>query len=252
VDVSQSLGDRGWSEVSFDEALIVPNASIEHVSPTAFNAVFRSSPDIVNLAFTITSSAATLFTNFHDPLTIANSAFTLEEERKCARPAFLSYASDEEMFAGALSRAESMCEEMHCTRAEVAIVVFGTNLFADLLKHCRNGNKAIEEIKERGDHEAVKRARQSGRFVVSTPDYIGGLEFSGVILVGVDKGRVPPRTAIDTPDSENFASYASHQRLYVAITRAKYRVEILGLAARGPSQMLQPSIDKDLLLVERQ
>ena len=84
----------------------------------------------------------------------------------------------------------------------------------------------------------VRRARASGRFVVSTPDFVGGLEFDAVVLVGVDKGRVPPKISSDSTDSENFVSYATHQRLYVAITRARYRVALLGVKARGVSDLL--------------
>jgi superfamily I DNA/RNA helicase len=78
---------------------------------------------------------------------------------------------------------------------------------------------------------------------LSTPDYVGGLEFSAVILVGVDKGRVPPREFMASPGSGAFLSYQAHSRLYVAITRARYRVEILGSAERGPSDLLKTALE---------
>ena len=73
-------------------------------------------------------------------------------------------------------------------------------------------------------------------------DYVGGLEFTGAILIGVDKGRVPPARGGGHNESQNYLSYASHNRLYVAITRAKYRVEILGVEVRGPSTLLQSAL----------
>jgi superfamily I DNA/RNA helicase len=98
--------------------------------------------------------------------------------------------------------------------------------------------------------EVVRRARSSGRFVLTTPDYVGGLEFDGVVLAGVDKGRVPPRLSHDSFDIENFVCYASHQRLYVAITRARFRLAILGVKARGPSDIFANAISHGLLSVK--
>jgi superfamily I DNA/RNA helicase len=209
---------------------------------TKLKAIFRCSPDIVNLAFSVTSAGATLFTNFHDPISSASSAFTQEEEAKCAQPVYRFLRSDEDMFRASLQRADELSREMKCAKSEIALVVFGDELFADFERFCRNGNKPVEYVKQRGDTELVQRARADGKFVASTPDYVGGLEFAAVILLGVDKDRMPPRVPSDFADSQNFVSYASHQRLYVAITRAKYRVEIFGLKTRGPSTLLQSAV----------
>lgn len=245
ADVSQSLGDRGWSEQDFSSALVGDNKTEE--SQTVFTSIFRCSPDIVNLAFSITSSGATLFTNFDDPLAAAASAFTDEEERKCAPPEFLSYLTDVQMIQGAFHQADVFAAEMKVNRSDIAIIVFGNELFSEVEKAARVANKPVEIVKHRGDVEVVKRAHQASRFILSTPDYVGGLEFAGVILVGIDKGRVPPKLTATSFDSDNFVSYATHQRLYVAITRAKYRVAILGLKPRGPSDILSSAIAQGIL-----
>lgn len=86
--------------------------------------------------------------------------------------------------------------------------------------------------------------------MLSTPEYIGGLEFEGVVLIGVDEGRVPPSRTLDSPDSANFLNYAAHNRLYVAITRARYRVVILTVRERGPSPLLRGALDSGVLLSE--
>ena len=78
-------------------------------------------------------------------------------------------------------------------------------------------------------------------------DYIGGLEFDGVVLVGVDEGRVPPSTVVTTQESRHFLSFSWHNRLYVAITRAKYRLEILFSEERGPSPIIANAIQAGLL-----
>lgn len=238
ADISQSLADKGWEDGKISDALLATTPRSQEEKETTFSSIFRCSPEIVNLAFSVTSSGATLFTNFHDPLEAASSAFTEAEERKCRPPQYIMYPTDEAMIAGAFEAAERLAGEMQSTRGDVAVVVFGNELFASIEKFARSANKAVELLKHRGDMDVVRRARSSGRFVVSTPDFVGGLEFDAVVLVGVDKGRVPPKISSDSTDSENFVSYASHQRLYVAITRARYRVELLGVKARGMTDLL--------------
>lgn len=246
ADISQSLGDRGWDDETFDVAM-GQHPNVNKDNSTVFSSIFRCSPDIVSLAFSVTSSGATLFTNFHDPVAAASSAFTFEEERKCELPKYWIMNTDEQMIKKAFSRADELANELKCSKADIAIVSFNDNLFADVEKYARGFNKPVESIKHRGDFEIVQRARQSGRFIISTADYVGGLEFSAVILVGIDKDRVPPRPSESQQESLNFLSYASHQRLYVAITRARYRVEILGLETRGESTLLANAFANELI-----
>lgn len=250
VDRSQALGDRGWTDMSF-EAAFDPSGVLGQSDPTRIRSVFRCSPEIVDLAFSVTSSGATLFTNFHNPLTASVSAFTAEEERKARMPAYLSYASDDAMLEGAFERADVLAREMDVQKADVAVIIFGDELFARSQEFARTIRKPVEVVKSRGDLEAVARAKNSGRFVLTAPEFVGGLEFSGVVLVGVDGGRVPPNgSGLEFEPSQNFLNYAAHQRLYVAITRARFRVEILGNKARGISEILRSSVAAGLLECE--
>lgn len=247
VDRSQALGDRGWTDLSF-EAAFDPSGTIGQSDPTRIRSVFRCSPDIVDLAFSVTSSGATLFTNFHNPLTASVSAFTAEEERKSKKPEYIYFASDDSMLAGAFERADALARDMQVQKADVAVIVFGDELFARCQEFAKSTRKPVEVVKSRGDLEAVTRAKNSGRFVLTAPEFVGGLEFAGVVLVGVDGGRVPPKgSGLEFEPSQNFLNYAAHQRLYVAITRARFRVEILGNKARKASDILQSSIAAGLL-----
>ncbi|MDQ0470268.1 UvrD-helicase domain-containing protein [Labrys wisconsinensis] len=237
VDRSQAIGDRGWAG-DFDWETLVPQESqrLDH-SKMKVSSVFRCSSDIVNLAFSVTSSGANLFTNFEDPLALANSNQSFEEERICEPPAFVVFENDEALVDGSYERAERMSREMASSRGDVAIVAFTEELFRALIAKAELANKPVEVLKERGNVEVVRRAKQSGRFVLSMPDYVGGLEFDGVVLVGVDQGRVPPSGGI-SHESRAFMNFTAHNRLYVAITRARYRVLVTGVRARGPSSIL--------------
>ena len=246
VDRSQAVGDRGWSDESFDEALS-PVADA-HTEKTEFHKIFRCSPDIIDLAFSVTSSGATLFTNFNDPLRLASSMFTAQEERKATRPCLLRCENDDEMIGEAFRRADAMAHAVESSRCDVAVIVFSDELFVKASSFARDHNKPVEILKQRGDIEVIRRAQQTKRFVLSSPDYVGGLEFAGVVLVGVDDGRVPPRRTAESTESSHFMSYAAHNRLYVAITRARYRVEILIAKDRGPSTLLLSALDTGLLI----
>lgn len=247
VDRSQAIGDRGWAD-DIDVASLMPSPE-ERSSSSTINVkgIFRCSPDIVNLAFSITSSGASLFTNFQDPMTLAHSNMTFEEEKKAKRPYYVDYSTDAAMVGAALSAAEEMRVSMGGTKGDVAIVVFDESLFHDLERRSIEENRPVEILKRRGDPDVVRRAKSAGRFVLSLPDYVGGLEFDGVVLVGVDDGRVPPSLNSQYSQSEAYLTFAAHNKLYVAVTRARYQVAILGVQARGPSAILKSALDAGAL-----
>jgi len=247
VDRSQAVGDRGWGNDSDLATLLPEQVARDRESNIRVTTVFRSSPEIVNLAFSVTSSGANLFTNFEDPLQMANSNMSFEEERMCAKPIYLKFDDDMSLVEGAYTRAEALVKEMPTSKGNVAIIAFSDELFRDIERKGEQENKPIEVLKERGNTEIVRKAQQSGRFVISMPDYVGGLEFDAVVLVGVDEGRVPPfvQTAAET---RAFLTFSAHNRLYVAITRARYRVEILGVRTRGPSHVLHSALKTGALV----
>ncbi len=247
VDRSQAIGDRGWAD-DIDVASLMPSPN-ERSSSTTINVkgIFRCSPDIVNLAFSITSSGASLFTNFQDPMALAHSNMTFEEEKKAKRPFYVDYSTDSALVDAALVVAEEMRVSMGATKGDVAIVVFDESLFRELEKRSIEENRPVEILKNRGDPEVVRRAKSAGRFVLSLPDFVGGLEFDGVVLVGVDDGRVPPSPNSQHSQSKAYLTFAAHNKLYVAVTRARYQVAILGVKARGPSVILKSALDAEAL-----
>jgi len=247
VDRSQALGDRGWTNEAFEE-IFDPDGTSGPMNAAAVKSIFRCSPEIIDLAFSVTSSGATLFTNFHNPLLSAVSAFSAEEERKCRKPLYISYPSDNAMLEAAFGRVEAMAKDMACSRADIAVIIFGDDVLKQVQAMSAESRRPVEMIKSRGDIGAVNRAKQGNKYVISAPEFVGGLEFSAVILVGVDGGRVPPMSS-GAGESQAFLNYAAHQRLYVSITRAKYRVEILGARARGVSSTLNNARHADLIEV---
>lgn len=247
VDRSQAIGDRGWVS-DIDLSVLVPGAKNLQTSKTDLRSIFRSSPDIVNLAFTITSSGASLFTNFEDPLRKAHSNMSFEEEKKAEPPSYRDFATDDALVEGAFAIADNMRSQMATSRGEIAIIAFTEELFASLQQEAVSRGRPVEILKQRNDNEIATRAKETGRFILSLPDYVGGLEFDGVVLVGVDEGRFPPKTVSQRSESKAYMTYSAHNRLYVAISRARYRVVIMGTKERGASPLLGAAFASEALI----
>ena len=117
-----------------------------------------------------------------------------------------------------------------------------------LKRYAGRYNKPFECLTQRGDIETIKSAEEKNRYVIGLIDYIGGLEFDCVIIAGVDKDRVPPSTI--GADGYIFQNYAWHNRMYVAVSRAKYILTMLGDKSRGESLLLRDAIDNGAIDVK--
>ena len=246
MDRSQAVGDHGWAGDTTPDSFISDGVN-EEVSAASLETVFRSSLEIVELAFSILSSGATLFTNFQNPMDLAISSFTLAEEKLAAQPSYIEYASDEAMIVGAFARQGEIVKALDCSRSDILIVALDHAVLDRVVAFAEMKNRPHVVLQKRGDVKAVEGSRSFGRTILAHADYVGGLEFLAVILVGVDGGRVPPGYSEQGEASRNFQTYSSHNRLYVAVSRARYRVEILGESSRGPSRVLSSAIDKGIL-----
>ena len=82
------------------------------------------------------------------------------------------------------------------------------------------------------------------------PYSINGLEFKCAILVGVDEGRVPQ--TVDVEDvSQNYLKYIAYNQLYLASSRAKYQLILLGNNLHGQSSCLQYAIENELVIAKQ-
>ena len=241
IDRSQANGDWGTDDMSIATAYGIEGKPVEK----NFNTVFRSSPDIVNLAFNILSSGATLFT-FENPLDYAAFDFVSADEIKSVRPSYSLVQGDAESIVKAVEWAERYCDEKHVSKSKVIFIPTSENLIAEFEKNMQKNHKGYETLKSRSDVKTIKKAEAGGKFLIGGIDYVGGLEFDAVVMVGVDDGRVPPVSS-NEKEAFHFMNYAWHSRMYVAVTRARYAVKLYGDAARGISQMLYSAIYTEIL-----
>lgn len=243
IDKSQAVGDLGLEYKDFDHT--IGGVGINE-QDHKFLTVFRSSPDIVNLAFNVLSSGATLFTNFENPLDYSTFNFTREEENKCLSPIYHFSLDDDTMIQDTFRLADEFCKEKKCPHSNVLIATTTTELLEMAERYAIKKSKPFIKLKGRNDINSIQMAKCSSRYILGGIDFVGGLEFDAVFILGVDKNRVPPAKG-SSDEAFHFLDYAWHNRLYVAITRAKYHVCILGIKSRGESSILESAIYTGLL-----
>lgn len=213
---------------------------IDHAHNSHFSTVFRSSSDILNLAYNIMSMGSTLFVNFENPLDRVGTFINADNPRYLY-PQYVMSEDENMMIQDSFSAVDSLCKKHKASRAECAIIAMSDKLSTDLIRYCKSNNKPHEQLQSRGDSDTILKAKRSNKFVIAGVDYVGGLEFDYVILVGVDDSRVPPRSE-QKSHGFHFSNYAWHRRIYVALTRAKYGVTLFGNKIYGESPMFDNAI----------
>lgn len=245
IDRSQALGDSTLSSSEVKEALNINNNG--EIETKGFNTIFRCSPEIIDLANHVLSSGAGLFTDFENPLSKTSGSFTMEEEKKCVTPYSKAIPNDKDLLKSSFDEVDLLCKKLECSRSNIVIIPTTDRLCKDIESLAKDINKPFEIIKNRGDIQKVNEAQKGGKYIISGIDYVGGLEFDAVVIVGADKGRLPPTESDTNTNSKHYLTYISFNRLYVAITRARYSVALLYSGARGFSELLQTSIDVGFL-----
>ena len=243
IDKAQAVGDRGWSTGYLDE---IEEIGVNGVEVT-YNAVFRSSSDIVDFAASILSSGATFFADFSNTLASAQSGLTVDQETLSQPICYYDASDDAAMIEAAFKRASELQKLTSSAPWEMLITSLTDPLAEKVAKYAQDNNKAVTVLNRRGDYARLKEAEKSGHMIVGHADFVGGLEFNVVIVLGVDKGRVPLETSSTASETRSFQKYVAHNRLYVAASRARLALEIFGLSGRGHSELLNAALDSGLV-----
>jgi superfamily I DNA/RNA helicase len=241
VDRSQSLANISLENHQLDE--VFGNDKGAEVN---LKTIFRSSPDIVRLAFSILSSGSTLFTNMENPLDKVEDSFTSEDEGRSCKPYCLEFKSDNDVVLNAFKSADKIAAQTASMRCKVIIIATTESVLMQLERYATDANKAVKFIKQRGDKKSQIDAEKGNKYIVAGIDYVGGLEFDAAVIIGADKGHMPA-TEENGVDSKHFLNHASYNRMYVAVTRAKYGVSVLYSSARGVSPILEFPISEGVL-----
>lgn len=241
LDYSQAIGERGdHSDNYFEKELI--GKKVERLE---YSTVFRCSPMITELCASITASGAMLFQNFVNPYVEYQSGFTAKEEALCDVPKLLQYSGDREMMDSIGEHVRRLVNKYKCQPNEIGVIFLDEsliNLWGDI---SQLGGYDINWLLSRNTGEAGDRRK----VVVTTPDYINGLEFKAVILPGIDQGRVPSEGIVDI--SKNFLRYSALNKLYLACSRAQYSVLMLNSGTHRISDCLSHAIENERIKIEK-
>lgn len=237
LDYGQVIGERG----SINNNYIEQNLSVGEALCQEFATVFRSSQQIAELCASITASGALMFDAFVNPYKYCESSFTAKEEELCEVPKLIMYENDEEMKDSLEGHIKALINKFKCSANEIALVFFDEEMLNT--HYTQNvGKYSVNYIN--GRHGSILDEKNS-RIVCTLPEYVNGLEFKCVILIGVDEGRVPQNGIYDI--SSNFLKYSALNKLYLSCSRAQYSVTILGTKSRGESSCLQHSLSNRTL-----
>ncbi len=240
LDYGQVIGERGDMGSNYIEQ----NLAVGEAMHQEFGTVFRSSQQIAELCASITTSGALMFNAFVNPYKYCESSFTANEEALCDTPKLIMYANDEILRQSLEGHIKAMVNKYKCAAGEIALVFFDDEMLSAHFTQ-NVGKYQVNYINGRHSNTCDSK---SAKVVCTLPEYINGLEFKCVILVGVDEGRVPQKGIHDI--SSNFLKYSALNKLYLACSRAQYCVQILGTESRGVSSCLQHSLSNGTLTLE--
>lgn len=240
LDYSQAIGDRGDKSNDYIEK------ELKHIEVQRYSTIFRNSPQISEFCRAIAASGTLMFeTGFENPYIQTQSNFTKKEEEISTIPSLLMYKNDEDMINSLPYHIENMIKKLHCKLSDIAIISFDERYLY---------SKGIEEVKKITKKNVVyikDDKTPNEAIVLSSPYDINGLEFSGVIMLGVDEGRVPQTSGVSDV-STHFINYSSYNLLYLCSSRAKYQLLLLGSNTRGISSCLRHSLSEGFVKINEQ
>lgn len=237
IDKAQAVGDRGQNNDSIAQSM-----GMKADTATKFQTIFRSTPQIIDLAFSVLSHGASVFSNFENPLERI-MVFPVDG----LPPRYILTPTEDVILDATIKEIDNLCNNGHIQKSQILIVTTTLELQEKFKKEFLHKHKPCTILSRRGDYESIRSASQHNHYMLGYIDYIGGLEFDSVIIVGVDKGRVPK---FNPNDSTLFQEYEWHNRLYVAITRARTTVTLIGSKERGISPLLDSAVKNNLIAID--
>lgn len=213
---------------------------IPNVASESLDSVYRSTRDIVRLAFFVIQRTTDLFGPDFPDFTRADDVGT-PSNHPLAAPPTLEREGDESKSLGryVLRRVR----ELRRTNIRQIAVVCHVDAYWDtLVRELSSQDLPLQILTQRG----AKLPVDEPLVILAKPSIIGGQEVDAVVLVGLEQGLTPP----SIPDNDALAAAVEQQayrEIYLALTRARYRVVIVLSAGAAPSAILQEAAQAGLL-----
>lgn len=205
--------------------------------------VYRSTPDILRLAFHLVQRTTDLFgANFPD--FTGSTVSVVPADHKLARKPILVQGGTASSGIGKYIEKRIMGLRAKNIR-QIAVVVHGEKYWDQVEKALGASRLPLFKLTRRGE-----RIDQSSPMVVlARPDIVGGQEFDAVICVGLEAGIVPPRIEQHEALAETLRQQALRE-MYLVFTRARYQLVIANMVNSSPSPLLLSAIESKLLEID--
>lgn len=240
LDYSQAIGDRGDTGLDYLSSGIFANGDSHNLYT-----LFRNSPQIADFCAAIAASGTLMFgETFVNPYENAQYNFTSAEESKMRIPQLHMFPNDEMLVRSLPDEINQIIEKLQCKPKDIAIVAFDEKWLSKdavyFLEKCIGRNLCRLN---------TCKSVPKDQCILASPFEINGMEFQAVVLVGVDEGRLP-QTYGTSDISQHFIMYSAYNMLYLAVSRAKYHITILGSDTNGISSCLEHAINAGTIEVQ--
>lgn len=214
---------------------------IENISNQTLFSVYRSTQDILKLAFFIIQRTTDLFTIDFPDFTHKTTTLVPSTHPLAAKPILVVH-SEEPYFA------KSVLREIRDLRnkniRQIAVVIHSDKYWTEIIEFFKEDNRRLPIIIQTKRGERIDP--QQPTVVITRPESVGGQEFDAVIAVGIEKGVVPVivknHSGLETALEQQFL-----RELYLSFTRARYRLILLNAKGSMPSTIIEHAIRNNLV-----
>jgi|GEM_PF-1765139 len=221
---------------------------IESIEDRSLRSVHRSTRGILDLAFHLIQQTTDLFGPDFPDFTADTVTVIPDNNRKADAPTLVRSKGSAKHGDGVAEKVVSEIAQLQRSNLTQVAVICHAEKYWQPLQTALRGSKysgRLVFLETRG-HSLPPRAPV---VVLSRPAEVGGQEFDAVICVGLEQGLVPPRI----PHAPSLAATLEQRALremYLAFTRARYRIVIVVSHGAAPSSLLSSALRAELL-VER-
>lgn len=199
----------------------------------------RSTRAIVELAFFVIQRTTDLFGSEFPDFT-RDTGLIASEVSQSAPPTIVRCNDEAPSYAKFIVRTIQKLRARNIR--QIAIVCHAETYWGELEEELTASALPIHIITQRGE----KLSPDQPLVVLSRPSLIGGQEFDAVLLVGLEQGVMPPLV----PDNPPLSAALEQQVLrevYLAVTRARYRVVAVLNKRASPNGILEEARQAGLL-----
>jgi superfamily I DNA/RNA helicase len=200
----------------------------------------RSTREIVDFAFFAIQQTTDLFSAEFPDFTGAGGGM-VPSDHPLASPPTIETCNEEARSYGVFL--VKLVQKLRAANIrQVAVICHADGYWSEILEAFQQSQLPLHVISQRGE----KISPDQPLVVLSRPAFVGGQEFDAAVLVGLEQGVMPPRV-VDNPALAAALEQQMLREVYLAATRARYRV--IATINRGalPNSLLSEALANELI-----